>query len=98
MVTRLGSVALAILIGLSSCATQSHVFLTGDSESAGAQIHVDGRKVGTMVERIYMGSTSDRPVEVQSEEELADVWGSPKVNGSVLAGSRSLPAHTRSRS
>jgi len=60
--------ALALL--LPGCRGSSRLFISGDAEAAGAEIYVDGTRVGVMTDRVYVGSTSDNPAVVKREEEL----------------------------
>jgi hypothetical protein len=49
----LSIVGLSILSGCSSAG--SKLYITGDSEAVGAEIHLDGKRVGIMEHRIYSG-------------------------------------------
>ena len=66
-----------MLLGCSEGAAGSKLYITGDSQAVGAEIHVDGKQVGVMERRIYEGAppAADRPeVAPASPMKRGDVF------------------------
>lgn len=61
------------------------LYISGDSESVGAEVLIDGRKVGVMEKHVYVGSTSKNPVVVKREQKNSFMPGYRIKKGSVFS-------------
>lgn len=69
IIERVAGVSFIVAMLLAACG-KSTLHISGDSRSVGAEIFIDGRKVGVMEKRVYEGSTSKDPVVVEREKKL----------------------------
>ena len=60
---------------LFSCSFEPTLYIAGDSQAIGAEIYVDGQKVGIMNKSVYEGSTSKDPLIIEREKKLQDKSG-----------------------
>jgi hypothetical protein len=67
-------IILFVLLGGCGCAKPT-LYISGDSQAVGAEIYVDGQKVGTMEKYVYVGSTSKDLVVVEREKNLQQRLG-----------------------
>ncbi len=63
---------------------KSTLYISGDSQSVGAEIYIDDQKVGIMEKGVYQGSTSKDPVVVERHAKLMQELGIKA--GDVYAG------------
>jgi hypothetical protein len=59
------------LLLVASC-SKSALYISGDEEAIGAEIYVDGEKIGHLEKRVYAGSTSKNPTVVEREKGLQE--------------------------
>lgn len=80
---RIAGVSFFIVMLLTGCG-KGTLYISGDSQSVGAEIFIDGQKVGIMEKGVYQGSTSKDPVVVERHAKLMQELGIK--TGDVYAG------------
>jgi hypothetical protein len=84
--TVLSIVGFLMLFGCSEAG--SKLYITGDSEAVGAEIHLDGKRVGTMERRIYSGpaaTEAELRARAEGQRRLGLAPTQPMKPGDVFA-------------
>jgi hypothetical protein len=77
-----------MLIGCSDRAPGSKLYITGDSQSVGAEIYLDGKRVGVMERRIYSGpppTEGELRTRAEGQHRLGLATTPPMKPGDVFA-------------
>jgi hypothetical protein len=75
-------------LGCSQQATGVKLYVTGDSDAVGAQILIDGTRVGVMERRIYSGppeTEEGRKARVEGQRRLGLPFTSPPQPGDIFS-------------
>jgi hypothetical protein len=64
--------------------SKSTLYISGDVQAVGAEIYVDGKKVGVMEKKTYVGSTSKDPLILGRENKMQQLLGIK--SGDIFSG------------